>query len=592
MRAERFETSQHTRGPAGWRRRAAAPGWHRRVAGACVAACLFWVVAGFAAERRPNIVVILSDDMGFSDIGCYGGEISTPNLDRVAAGGIRFTQFYNACRCCPTRAALLTGLYPHEAGMGHMSGREGPDAYQGELSDQCVTIAEVLRTAGYRTYLAGKWHVSRNKGPRGSKHDWPLQRGFDRFYGTIAAAGSYFDPGTLTRGNTAISPFTDPEYQPKEYYYTDAITDHAIRFVDDHQREHAGEPFFLYVAYTAAHWPLHAKPGDIAKYRGRYDAGYEPIRQARFKRLRQMGLIDPDWELATTVGDWASVENKEWEARCMEVYAAQIDCMDQGVGRIVAELRKQGQLDNTLLMFLEDNGGASEVYGRTEHMERTGKPMFPPIAMDATREDVRPVQNRRGMPMLKGPGVMPGPEDTFMSYGGAWANVSNTPFRDFKRWLHEGGIATPLIISWPSRIHAGGELRRQIGHVIDILPTCIEVAGASYPTEVRGRAIKPLEGTSLVPTFDNREIERNPLFWEHEGSRAVRDGKWKLVARGPTGKWELYDMEKDRTEMHDLAASQPRRVEVMVLQWEEFAARAHVLPWIAKPAYVPLARRR
>lgn len=336
--------------------------------------------------------------MGYSDLGCYGGEIKTPNLDKLAAGGLRFTQFYNTARCCPTRAALLTGLYPHQAGIGHMMDDRGHDGYRGDLNRRCATIAEVLKPAGYGTYAVGKWHVTRHIKPDGPKHNWPLQRGFDRFYGTITGAGSFFDPGTLTRDNTNLSPFTDTEYQPKRYYYTDAITDHAIQFVGEHCQKKAEQPFLLYMAYTAAHWPMHALEEDIAKYRGAYDAGYDAIRQTRVKRLRESGLMPKAWTTAPTIGDWSKpagkAENRAWEIRCMEVYAAMIDRMDQNIGRFVAELSRHGKLDNTLILFLQDNGGCQEVIGRQGQMTRPEKPTLPPIAADAIRLDVIPKQTR------------------------------------------------------------------------------------------------------------------------------------------------------------------------------------------------------
>jgi arylsulfatase len=322
--------------------------------------------------RRPNIVVIMSDDMGYSDLGCYGGEIKTPHLDKLAAGGLRFTQFYNTARCCPTRAALLTGLYPHQAGVGHMMEDRGHDGYRGDLNRRCATIAEVLKPAGYGTYAVGKWHVTRHIQPNGPKHNWPLQRGFDRFYGTITGAGSFFDPGTLTRDNTNISPFADSEYQPPRYYYTDAIADHAIRFVGEHCQKRSSDPFFLYVAFTAGHWPMHALEEDIAKYRVAYDAGYDAIRQARVKRLHEFGMMPTEWATAPTVGDWSKHYNefRAWEIRGMEVYAAMIDRMDQNIGRLVAELSRRKQLDNTLILFLQDNGGCQETIGRQGQMTR------------------------------------------------------------------------------------------------------------------------------------------------------------------------------------------------------------------------------
>jgi arylsulfatase len=312
------------------------------------------------AAERPNVVLIMADDMGYSDIGCFGGEIKTPHLDKLAANGLRFTQFYNTGRCCPTRASLLTGLYPHQAGIGHMMNDRGHDGYRGELNRHCVTIAEALRPAGYATYAVGKWHVTKHTQPDGPKFNWPLQRGFDRYYGTITGAGSFYDPGTLCRDNTLISPFADPEYQPEQYYYTDAISDHAVRFIDEHYHNPKAEPskpFFLYVAYTCAHWPMHALPEDIARYRGKYNEGYQPVRDARMRRLAELGLIDGGWTMAPTVGDWEGVKHKKWEARCMEVYAAMISRMDRGIGQIVKQLEESGQLENTLIFFLQDNGG-------------------------------------------------------------------------------------------------------------------------------------------------------------------------------------------------------------------------------------------
>jgi len=554
---------------------------------------LKWAAAGaaalalpqrlFAAEggprRRPNIVLIMSDDMGYSDLACYGGEIRTPNLDGLAARGLRFTQFYNTARCCPTRASLLTGLYSHQAAIGHMVDDKGLEGYQGDLSRRAVTIAEALKPAGYATYMVGKWHVTRFDTDKGPTDNWPLARGFDRFYGTIRGGGSYFDPGTLTRDNTMISPFADPEYKPERFYYTDAISDHAVRFISQHARQKADQPFFLYAAYTAAHWPMHALPEDIARYKGKYDGGYEPVRARRFQRVKELGLVRPEWGLSPQEGDWTKVEHKEWEARCMEVYAAMIDRLDQGIGRIVAELKAQGLLENTLIFFLQDNGACQEGVGRGGQMTRPDKPTLPEIPLDAVRLDVIPKQNRRGIPTLQGPGIMPGPEDTYIAYGIGWANVSNTPFRYYKHFVHEGGISTPLIAHWPAGIRRQGELEHQPGHLIDIMATCVDLAGATYPAEFKGNPITPMEGRSLAPAFQGQPIQREGLYWEHEGNRAVRLGKWKLVAKGPKGPWELYDLEADRTELKDLAAAQPERAAQMAALWQAWAERAKVVPW-------------
>ncbi len=538
-----------------------------------------------AAEpsKRPNIIVILSDDMGFSDLGCYGGEIATPNLEKLAANGLRFTQFYNTARCCPTRACLLTGLYPHQAGVGHMMEDTGKPGYRGNLNKQCRTMAEVLKPAGYRTYAVGKWHVTRFAGKDGPKDNWPMHRGFDRFYGTIHGAGSYYDPSSLVSDDTMISPYADPNYKPKRYYYTDAIADHAIRFVDEHLKEHSKEPFFMYVAFTAAHWPMHALPEDIAKYKGKYDVGYEPIRKARFEKAAKLGLIDGNQPISQQAGDWSMAKNKKWEAACMECYAAIVDRLDQGIGKLIAELKKTGQLENTLIFFLQDNGGCAEAMGRTgnkqhPNIERPEKPTFPPMKPEefAAAGSV-PRQTRDGYPVRMGPKVMPGGADTYVAYGRSWANVSNTPFREYKHWVHEGGISTPLIAHWPAGISAKGELRKQPGHLIDIAATLYDLARAAYPKEAT-----PLEGKSLLPAFANKPIERDAIFWEHEGNRAVRAGDWKLVSK--YGKpWELYDMTYDRVESNDLSAKYPDKVKELSAKYDAYAKRAMVEPWPVRP---------
>ena len=544
------------------------------------------LVGGFAVAadppKKPNVVVILTDDMGFSDLGCYGGEIATPNLDKLAENGVRFTQFYNTARCCPTRASLLTGLYPHQAGVGHMMDDKGKPGYTGNLNAECRTIAEQLKPAGYRSYAVGKWHVTRHAAADGPKHNWPLARGFDRYYGTIHGAGSYFDPSSLVRDNTMISPFADKEYAPQTYYYTDAIADHAVKFVGDHAKGHADKPFFLYVAFTAAHWPMHALPEDIKKYEGKYAGGYEPIRKARFEKAAKLGLIDPKQPMAPGP-DWDAVKDKKWEAAGMEVYAAMVDRMDQGVGKLVKELERTGQLDNTLILYMQDNGGCAELQGRTgnanhPNIERPEKPTLPAMkAEDFITAGSVPKQTRDGYPVRMGPKVMPGPADTYVAYGKGWATVSNTPLREYKHWVHEGGISTPLIAHWPKGIAAKGELRKQPGHLIDVAATCVDLAGATYPKDA-----PPLEGKSLRPAFDNKPLDRD-LFWEHEGNRAVRAGDWKLVAKH-NQPWELYDVGKDRVEATDLAAKEPAKVKELVAKYEAYAKRAKVEPWpVATP---------
>ncbi|MCB1234231.1 MAG: arylsulfatase [Verrucomicrobiae bacterium] len=539
-----------------------------------------------AEAPRPNILLIMSDDMGISDLGCYGGEIRTPNLDSLAADGLRFTQFYNTSRCCPTRACLMTGLYPHQAGIGHMMEDKGLEGYQGDLNRHCVTIAEVMKSAGYGTYMTGKWHVTKVTKPKdgNDKANWPLQRGYERFYGTIHGAGSFFDPNTLTRDNTYVSPFADPEYTPADgepYYYTNAIADHAARFAREHREQSPERPFFMYVAFTAAHWPMHALEKDLARYRGKYDAGYETIRAARHAKMKALGLIDGSAELSPLGAAWADVKNKPYEARCMEVYAAMIDCMDRGVGRIVATLKETGQLDNTLIFFLQDNGGCAEGMGRGgEFTPRADGPTLPPLAGDYLQPDMIPRQTRDGYPVRQGEGVLPGGPDTYHGYGKTWATVSNTPFREYKHWVHEGGISTPLIVHWPAGIARKNELERTPSHLIDIMATCVDVAGATYPeTYHDGQAIRPMEGKSLVPAFAGEPVERDAIFWEHEGNRAVRAGDWKLVAKGAHSKWELYDLPRDRSEMHDLAAEKPDVVAALSEKWDTWAARAFVKPW-------------
>jgi arylsulfatase A-like enzyme len=523
-------------------------------------------------EQRPNIIVILSDDMGYSDIGCFGGEIHTPNLDALAGNGLRFTQFYNTSRCCPTRASLLTGLYSHQAGIGEMVNDRGTAGYRGDLNQECMTIAEAMKTSGYSTYMAGKWHVTPYKPKNYSQVNWPLQRGFDRFYGMISGAGSYYDPISLTRDNQYISPLNDPEYTPETYYFTDAISDHATRYIREHD---ADNPFFLYVAYTAAHWPMHALEKDIEKYKGKYDVGYEAIRAARAKKMKELGIFPDAWEMSPLAGkSWSEVENKAWEARCMEVYAAMIDNMDQGIGRILAELKRKGELDNTIIMFLQDNGGCHEGYGRKER-----EPIADTLGPDDFQTRMIPNVTRNNDPIMMGQDVMPGGPESYIAYGLEWANVSNTPFRLFKTYSHEGGISTPLIVHWPAGIKEKNGWRKTPGHLVDIMATCVDLGKATYPDEYKGVKLIPLEGMSLRPVFDKDELPNRMLFFEHERSRAVRADKWKLVAQGADGPWELYDLEADRTEMSNLVDNYPDKARELADAWEAWAIRARVKPY-------------
>ncbi len=504
-------------------------------------------------NTHPNILLILNDDMGFSDLGCYGGEIRTPNLDRLAANGLRFTQFYNTARCCPSRASLLTGLHPHQADVGHMVGDDGIDGYRGNLSRNAVTIAEALRPAGYRCAMSGKWHVAHSLTEAGN---WPNDRGFDDYYGILNGAGPYFDPVYLKRNGA-------PEtVEDGAYYVTDAFSDEAVRQIEEHGARHPDRPFFQYLAYTAPHWPLQAWPEDIARYAGRYDAGWDVLRKDRLARLIRMGILDKDCGLTDrdpTQPPWEQAEHKAWQARRMEVYAAQIDRMDQGIGRVIAAIEKLGQLDNTLILFLADNGGCAE---------------------EMTTGSDWGQKTRDGGPVRVGndPSVMPGAEDTWQSYGVPWANVSNTPFREYKHWVHEGGIATPLIAHWPAGLAARGQLRRTPAQLPDIMATCLDVAGVDYPAAYNGHVIQPLEGCSLRPCFDREVPVGETLYWEHEGNAAVRRGRWKLVRKHP-GSWELYDLASDRSEIHDRAARHPDVVRDLASRYAVWADRCHVLPW-------------
>ena len=456
-------------------------------------------------SRNPNLVIILNDDMGYSDVGCYGGEVATPNLDRLASGGVRFTQFYNTARCTPSRASLLTGLHPHQTGIGVLTEDLAPEGYAGNLNTRCVTLAEVLRPHGYKTYLSGKWHLTNDFV---DKHTWPLQRGFDRFYGTLAGAGSYFNPATLTRDNETAE--HEAQTNP-DFYYTDAISDNAVSFIHDHHRDET-QPFFLYVAYTAPHWPLHAREEDVKAYKGRFDDGWEVLREARLARMVELGLLEPSWPLSErdpTQPAWSDATHKAWWTRCMEVYAAQLDRMDHGIGEIVQALDEIGELDDTLLLFLSDNGGCAEVLEPDNVLK------------------IADAYTRGGEKVAFGntPEIMPGPEATYQSYGVAWANLSNTPFRLYKHWVHEGGIATPLIAHWPGGISETGTLRHTPGQLPDIIATVLDVTGADYPQTHHGNTVHAPEGTSLLPVLENDQLAPRSLFWEHEGKRSSPAGK-------------------------------------------------------------------
>jgi len=517
-------------------------------------------------ENKPNIILILSDDMGYSDMNCYGGEVKTSGLDKLAANGVRFTQFYNSPRCSPSRASLLTGLHPHQTGVGILTQNQIPDGYEGNLNRRCVTIAEILKENGYSTYMSGKWHVCNDWFE--DKSNWPVQRGFEEFYGIIGGAANYYNPIALTRNNDNIE---HEAIEDKNFYLTDAISDNAVKYIQKHTKDKTDKPYFMYVAYTSPHAPIQAFEEDIAKYRGRFDKGWDALREERLDRMIELGVINPSWKLTPrdkSQPSWEDAQHKEWETRKMEVYAAQIDSMDQGIGRIVKELEENGTIDNTLIIFLSDNGGCSEEYKPPGTGFVEGH-----ICKEYTKDG-------RKVRMGNDSSIMPGDESTFQSYGRAWANLSNTPFRLYKHWTHEGGISTPFIMHWPLRIKGKGKLCDSPAQLTDVMATILDITQAKYPEVYNGNEIFPIEGESLAPLIDinNTTYDRGMLFWEHEGNGAVRDGKWKLVKKFP-GEWELYDMEKDRSETSNLATQHPEKLENMKKAYVEWTNRCGVIPY-------------
>ena len=515
--------------------------------------------------QKPNIILILADDMGYSDIGFMGSEIQTPNIDNLARGGQTYTSMYNCARCCPTRASLLTGLYPHKAGIGHMTANYGTPAYQGYLRNDAVTIAEVLRLAGYRTLMSGKWHVGGPYDPRDADlwtpgevgQPTPRQRGFDRFFGTLDGAGNFFFPHYIAEDDSRV------EFAGDDFYMTDAVTAKAIDMID----QAAGEqnPFFLYLAYTAPHWPLQAHPEDIAKYQGQYRKGWDHLRTSRHEEMLGRGLLEGTWDISPRdpqAHAWTDEKHHDWEDRRMATYAAMVDCMDQGIGQVMAKLRQLGVEKDTLVLFLSDNGGCAEF-----------------MAEDGYAESY-PVTGFNGEDIVSGniPDLAPGPGTTFQSYDVAWSNVSNAPFRMHKTWVHEGGISTPLIAHWPNGIRSPNVIH-QARHVVDIMPTLLDASGASYPKDYDGHGIQNLDGESLMPLFRNTYTERQaPIFWEHEGNCAARIGDWKLV-RQHGQDWELYNMKDDRTELHDLRHKNQPKADLLATEFNNWAEKMGIIDW-------------
>jgi arylsulfatase A-like enzyme len=501
---------------------------------------LFSCLQGLDKNKKelplPNIIIILADDMGYSDIGCMGGEISTPSLDRLANNGLLFTQCYNASRCVPSRASLLTGLYQHKTGLGHMVADLGHPAYQGYLNNQCVTLAELLQSAGYSTIMAGKWHL----GDR--PEHWPMKRGFDHFYGIPAGGGLYFYPSKfldrpIYRNNTEDKP------DSLTFYSTDNFTTEAIDFITKNKSEN--KPFFLYLAYIAPHYPLQAWQEDIEKYEETYRAGYEDIRQKRFARQKELGVVSPEAILSPSeYSDWSD-QNIPEESLKMTVYAAMVDRMDQNIGRLVKHLESSGELENTLILFLSDNGACAENVNRS-------------------------------------PGANIGTVSSFVSYGQNWANVGNTPFRKYKSQEHEGGIITPLIAHWPGGIKETKRKVKDLVHIIDIVPTCLEIAGIKYPEQFKENSLLPLDGNSFLSILKNEEPARSRvLYWEHQGNKAIRAGNNKLV-KSHNQPWELFNLDNDPTELNNLTSQKQEMKDSLEILWNKWAKEYSVLEWPLK----------
>jgi len=491
----------------------------------------FFLSTFFAwADSRPNVIIILTDDMGFSDLGCFGGEIDTPHLDKLAQNGLRFTEFYNTARCWPTRATLLSGIYSNGLGKGQ------------------VTIPEILKPTGYQTGMVGKWHLGRNPAK-----DGPIQRGFDDFYGTMTGAGSFFDPYTLAR-NTEFT-----EVDEEDYYYTDRIGVEAKRQIEAFAK--SDKPFFQYVAFTAAHWPIHAPEKSIQKYIKTYEGGWEKLRNERYARMLEMGIIDKArWPLPPLEGrvkSWDTIDHKSWRIRNMAIYAAMVDHMDQAVGTIVRALEKTKELDNTLIIYFHDNGACPE------HLSGNGWNTANNILAKAKKAGKTiAVGDKYDIPM--------GGPMTYGSVGHNWANAQNTPMRRYKANVHNGGAGTPAIVHWPAGLKTKpGAISSQRGHVIDMMATCLDLAGAKYPKQFKGNETKPHESFSLVPILKGDKVDREHAYvFNHGGTHAIVKGAYKIVREGRRP-WVLYNLDQDRTETNNLASKYPDRVSQMAAIWEK-----------------------
>ena len=516
------------------------------------------------ANKATNVIIFLADDLGYSDIGAYGGEIRTPNLDQLASKGVKLSNFHNTPRCSPSRASLLTGIHPHQTGIGILTGNNASEGgYAGNLNNKCATIAEVLKSNGYITAITGKWHLTNS--PNKPNGAWPTQRGFDSFFGTLDGCATYFRPGTLSRGLENVE--HEAENNP-DFFYTDAIANEAVKFLADKPKE---KPYFLYVPFTAPHWPLHAREETIKSYAGNYDIGWDALRVKRLERQKALGIIPQETELSprdARVLAWEDEPDKKWQARRMEVYASQVTEMDAAIGRILAQVKENNEWENTIIIFLSDNGACAEALPLDE------------ISEFRRATNLMSTRTRDGRRVVLGndPDVMPGGEDTYASYGVGWANVSNTPFRLYKRYTHEGGVMSPFIIHWPNGNLTDGKVNTSTFQLVNVAPTLYEALGVKYPESLNGNKLEPLAGGSMLPALQASETEKSQLWWEHIGNAAIIRGNWKLV-REYDWDWELYDLSKDRNELNDLSASHPEKVAELKAEWEKLANQYGVIPF-------------